>query len=118
MPSDGGSLKIPAIFQFHEFAEAGGLVSYGGNYNETSRLMAGVRGREPAGSAGHKGRAFHKYEDVIDPYRKSPLPMNRCCHVAKYLGCKTYISRRMRNGSVEPYSLALMFAESRRLRKE
>ena len=40
MPSDGGSLKIPAIFQFHEFAEAGGLVSYGGNYNETSRLMA------------------------------------------------------------------------------
>jgi putative ABC transport system substrate-binding protein len=53
MPSDGGSLKIPAIFQFHEFAEAGGLVSYGGNYNETSRLMAIytariLRGERPA----------------------------------------------------------------------
>jgi putative ABC transport system substrate-binding protein len=45
--------KVPAIFQFREFAEAGGLVSYGGNYNEGGSL-AGVytgrilRGERPA----------------------------------------------------------------------
>ena len=44
--------KIPTIFQFREFAEAGGLVSYGGNFSETSReggLYAGriLRGEKP-----------------------------------------------------------------------
>ena len=45
--------KVPAIFQFREFADAGGLISYGGNYNETARLTglyAGriLRGEKPA----------------------------------------------------------------------
>jgi putative tryptophan/tyrosine transport system substrate-binding protein len=44
--------KVPTIFQFREFAEAGGLVSYGGNFSETSRqggLYTGriLRGERP-----------------------------------------------------------------------
>src|SRR6266404_7132395 len=42
----------------------------------------------------------------------APLTNGRC-HVANYWGRKTHISRRMRNGSVEPYSLPLVIAESR-----
>jgi putative ABC transport system substrate-binding protein len=44
---------VPAVYQFHEFAAAGGLISYGSSITDTHRL-AGVytgrvlRGEKPA----------------------------------------------------------------------
>ena len=62
---------VPAIFQFREFAAAGGLMSYGGSY--CGPVPSGWRlhrphsqGREagrPAGPAGHEGRADHQPQD-------------------------------------------------------
>jgi putative ABC transport system substrate-binding protein len=45
--------KLPAIHQYREFAEAGGLVSYGANYAEVSQqagIYAGriLKGERPA----------------------------------------------------------------------
>jgi putative ABC transport system substrate-binding protein len=37
--------RIPAIFQYHEFAAAGGLMSYGGSLNEQMRLAGVYVGR-------------------------------------------------------------------------
>jgi putative ABC transport system substrate-binding protein len=45
--------SVPTIYQYQEFADAGGLISYGGN-NKESHLWAGIyagrilRGAEPA----------------------------------------------------------------------
>jgi hypothetical protein len=35
---------------------------------------------------------FGAVRAAFDPHRKSPLPMNLRCHVAKYWGRKTYIA--------------------------
>ena len=37
--------RVPAIFQYREFADAGGLISYGGNLNETAHLGGLYTGR-------------------------------------------------------------------------
>ncbi|MGB9172701.1 MAG: ABC transporter substrate binding protein, partial [Bradyrhizobium sp.] len=37
--------SVPAIFQFREFATAGGLMSYGGSLPEAYRLAGGYVGR-------------------------------------------------------------------------
>lgn len=37
--------KIPAIYPFHEFTAAGGLMSYGTNYHEADRLAGIYAGR-------------------------------------------------------------------------
>ena len=36
---------LPTIFQYRQFAEAGGLLSYGGNFNDTNRRAAVYAGR-------------------------------------------------------------------------
>jgi putative ABC transport system substrate-binding protein len=36
---------VPAIFQDHEFAAAGGLMSYGGSVPDSYRLAGGYTGR-------------------------------------------------------------------------
>jgi ABC-type uncharacterized transport system substrate-binding protein len=61
--------RIPTIFQNREFAEAGGLMSYGANRAETQRVVADYTSRileAPSRpnrrSAGHKGRAGHNCE--------------------------------------------------------
>jgi putative tryptophan/tyrosine transport system substrate-binding protein len=37
--------RVPAIYQFREFAAAGGLMSYGGNLTEPFRRVGGYIGR-------------------------------------------------------------------------
>jgi len=38
-------LRVPAIYQFREFAAAGGLMSYGGNIADAHRLVGVYTGR-------------------------------------------------------------------------
>ena len=45
--------RLPAIFEYREFAAAGGLAAYGGNSNEAHRLLAEyaariLKGEKPA----------------------------------------------------------------------
>jgi putative ABC transport system substrate-binding protein len=37
--------RLPAIFAYHEFAAAGGLMSYGGSLTDLFRLLGGYAGR-------------------------------------------------------------------------
>ena len=36
---------VPAIYQFHEFVAAGGLMSYGGSFTDPFRQVGGYTGR-------------------------------------------------------------------------
>ena len=37
--------KVPAVFQYSKFVEAGGLMSYGGNPDEAFRVVGNYTGR-------------------------------------------------------------------------
>ena len=62
---------VPSIYQFREFAAAGGLMSYGGSITDwghqagihTGRILAGRQAGGPPGPAGHEGRAVHQPQD-------------------------------------------------------
>src|SRR5262249_47577459 len=55
---------VPAIYQFREFAAAGGLMSYGPDIKESYRSDSqGRKARRPPGPAGDQGRDVHQPED-------------------------------------------------------
>jgi putative ABC transport system substrate-binding protein len=68
--------SVPAIFQFRDFAAAGGLMSYGGNFAETYRL-AGIY-------AGRVFRGDHPKELPVQQSTKVELMIN--LRTAKALG--------------------------------
>jgi putative ABC transport system substrate-binding protein len=37
--------SLPTVYQYHQFIEAGGLISYGGSITDTYRLAGGYVGR-------------------------------------------------------------------------
>jgi putative tryptophan/tyrosine transport system substrate-binding protein len=41
----GARHAVPTIYQYREFVEAGGLISYGGNLSDQYRLVGGYTGR-------------------------------------------------------------------------
>jgi len=59
---------MPAIFQYHAFAEAGGLMSYGGSVTDSDRLSGVYTGRILKGEkpADLPVQASTKYELVIN----------------------------------------------------
>ncbi len=70
--------RVPAIFQYREFAVAGGLMSYGTSTTNSYRLAAvyiaefsRARGRRSAGAAADQVRAGHQSQDrqSARPYR-------------------------------------------------
>jgi putative ABC transport system substrate-binding protein len=78
--------SVPAIYQFREFAAAGGLMSYGGSITDTyGHISSGRRLRRPnsegrktgrpAGPTGNQGRAVHQHED-----RQRARRYNSVCH--------------------------------------
>ena len=78
--------SIPAIYQYREFVEAGGLMSYGASFTEPLRLAGLCRAHSqrreagrPAGAAGHKGRANRQPQDRkgARSYRAAPAARSR-----------------------------------------
>jgi putative ABC transport system substrate-binding protein len=62
---------VPAIYQIREFAEAGGLISYGSNIAETHRLMGVYAGR------------------ILKGDRPADLPLQQATKVEMYINLKT-----------------------------
>ena len=63
--------KVPAIFQYREFADAGGLISYGGNFNEMDRIAGAYTGR------------------ILHGERPANLPVQRATKAELFINMKT-----------------------------
>ena len=63
--------SVPAIYQWREFAAAGGLVSYGGNITETHRLAGGLAAR------------------ILKGDKPADLPVQQATKVELYINLKT-----------------------------
>jgi putative ABC transport system substrate-binding protein len=63
--------KVPAVFEFRDFASAGGLMSYGANFAETYRLVGNYAGR------------------VLKGDRPSELPVQQSTKVELIINLKT-----------------------------
>jgi hypothetical protein len=63
--------SVPTIYQFRDFAVAGGLMSYGGEFTDTYHQSGIYAGRDPqrreaprsAGAAGHERAADRQPQD-------------------------------------------------------
>jgi putative ABC transport system substrate-binding protein len=63
--------SVPAIYQWREFAAAGGLASYGANITETHRLAGGLAGR------------------ILKGDKPADLPVQQATKVELYINLKT-----------------------------
>ena len=62
---------VPAIYQWREFALAGGLISYGSNISETHRLLGIYAGR------------------ILKGDKPADLPVQQATKVEMYINLKT-----------------------------
>jgi ABC-type uncharacterized transport system substrate-binding protein len=63
--------KVPAVYQWREFAAAGGLVSYGSNVTETHRLVGLYTGR------------------ILKGDKPADLPVQQATKIELYINLKT-----------------------------
>jgi putative tryptophan/tyrosine transport system substrate-binding protein len=63
--------KVPTIFQYREFADRGGLISYGGNFNEMDRIAGTYTGR------------------ILHGERPANLPVQRATKAELFINMKT-----------------------------
>jgi len=63
--------KVPAVYQWREFAAAGGLVSYGSNVTETHRLVGLYTGR------------------ILKSDKPADLPVQQATKIELYINLKT-----------------------------
>jgi hypothetical protein len=71
---------VSAIYQYPEFAEAGGLMSYGGSLTDsyhtaggyTGRILKGQKPGDLPGAAGHESGTDHQHEDRQDARPNHP----------------------------------------------
>jgi signal transduction histidine kinase len=90
----GRRWRMPAIFQRRAFAAAGGLMSYGGNTEEsyrqagvyTGRILKGREAGRHAGPASNESRAVHQHEDRPRARRYNSVATVRPCSRAEPAG--------------------------------
>jgi ABC-type uncharacterized transport system substrate-binding protein len=63
--------RVPAVYQWREFAAAGGLISYGSNVTETHRLLGNYTGR------------------ILKGDKPADLPVQQATNIELYINLKT-----------------------------
>ena len=73
---------VPAIFQYRDFAAAGGLMSYGGSVTDSDRCQASMsaefskaKSGPTPGTTGNQSRADNQFQDRQDPRPHVPMTL-------------------------------------------